>query len=180
VVVGAVDLHELAVAIAAVTRLLDALLALTARLPDAVFDHPFSERLDRHSKAVPLQELLVCQRRSEIRISRPNDAQGLLTQPIRQDVIALATPPRDKPRGPVALVAREQPLHLTHAQRELRSGLFLGQPALLDRTHQMRSLDLAPAHDDESGVHRGRVNPTFLSGTNPTLLYCVYSRIARY
>ncbi len=54
---------------------------------------------------------------AEVRIPRPDDAQGLLTQP-------------------------------------------------------MRSLDLAPAHDDEPGVHRGRVNPTFP--------YCFYSPVARY
>ncbi len=115
------------------------------------------------------------QRRAEVRIPRPDDAEGLLTQPLRQDMIALATLTRDEASGSVALVASEQPLHLTHAQRELRSSLFLGKSALLDRTHHMRSLDLAPAHDDEPGVHRGRVNPTFLSGTNPTLLYCVYT-----
>jgi hypothetical protein len=88
VVVRAVDLHELAVAIATVTRLLDALPTLCTGLPDAVCDHPFAERLDRHPKAVHLEEFLVCQRRAEIRISRPDDAQGLLTQPLRQDVIA--------------------------------------------------------------------------------------------
>ena len=179
-VVRAIDLHELAVAVTAMSGLLDALATLCTGLPDTVFDHPFSERLDRHPKAVHLEELLVCQRRSEIRIPRPDDAQGLLTQPIGQDVIALTTPTRDESSGAVALVAREQPLHLTHAQHELRSGLFLGKPTLLDRTHHVRSLDLAPAHDDELGIHRGRVNPTFLSGTNPTLLYCVYSRISRY
>ncbi len=46
VVVRAVDLHELAVAVATVTRLLDALLSLRTGLPDPVFGHPFSERLD--------------------------------------------------------------------------------------------------------------------------------------
>jgi hypothetical protein len=154
--------------------LLDAFLTLCTGLPDPVFDHPFSERLDRHPKTVRLEELLVRQRRAEIRIPRPDDAQGLLTQPVGQDMIALATLAGDKPRGPIALVASEQPLHLTHAQHELRSGLFLRKPTLSDRTHHMRSLDLAPAHDDESTVHGERVNPTFLSGTNPTLLYCAY------
>jgi len=43
--IRAVDLHELAAAIATVTRLLDPLLALTARQPDAVVDHPLPERL---------------------------------------------------------------------------------------------------------------------------------------
>ena len=66
-----------------------------------------------------LEELLVRQRRAEIRIPRPDDAQGLLTQPVGQDVIALATPTRDESSGSVTLVASEEPLHLTHAQREL-------------------------------------------------------------
>ena len=75
---------------------------------------------------------------AKIRISRPDDAQGLLAQPLGQDVIALATPPRDEAVGPIALVASEQSLHLTHTQHELRSGLFLRKPTLSDRTHPMR------------------------------------------
>jgi hypothetical protein len=46
----------------------------------------------------------VCQRRAEIQISRPDDAQGLLTQPIGQDAIALATRTRDESSGAVRLM----------------------------------------------------------------------------
>ena len=119
VMLAAVNLNELAGAIAAVAGLLDTLATLHTGLPNAIFDHPLSERLDRHPKAVQLEELLVGQRRAEIRIPRPDDAQGLLTQPVGQGVIALATPTRDESSGSVTLVASVQPLHLTHAQREL-------------------------------------------------------------
>jgi hypothetical protein len=92
VMLAAVNLYELAGAIAAVAGLLDTLATLHTGLPNAIFDHPLAQRLDRHPKAVHLEELLVRQRRAEIRIPRPDDAQGLLTQPVGQDMIALATP----------------------------------------------------------------------------------------
>jgi|GEM_PF-2565686 len=71
---AAVNLHELAGAIATVAGLLDALATLRPGLPNAVFDHPLSERLDRHPKAVQLEELLMRQRRTEIHVPGPNEA----------------------------------------------------------------------------------------------------------
>ena len=55
---------SLPVAIAAVAGLLDALLALTARQPDAVVDHPLPERIGRDPNVVALLELLRGERRA--------------------------------------------------------------------------------------------------------------------
>ena len=89
------------------------------------------------------------QRRTEIRIPSPDETQSLLAQRLGQGVIALAATLRDQPSGPITLVASIEPLPLPYAQPQLSRGLFLGQPALGNRTHHMRSLDLATAHDDE-------------------------------
>ena len=90
------------------------------------------------------------QRRTEIRIPGPDEAQGLLAQLLGQGVIALAATLRDQPGGPVTRVSGVEPLQACpYAQPQLRGDLFLGQPALLNRAHHVRSLHLAPTHDDE-------------------------------
>ena len=68
-----VDLDELAEAVTAMPRLLDAFAPLSSGLPNPGADHPFSERLDRHTSVMLLDELLVRERRAEVRVLVPND-----------------------------------------------------------------------------------------------------------
>jgi len=78
VVIGAVDLREFPVAIATVTGLLDALLALTARQPDAVVDHPLPERLGRDPDVVVLQKLLRSERLTEVPVALTHKTEDML------------------------------------------------------------------------------------------------------
>jgi hypothetical protein len=98
VVVRAVDLHELAVAIATVTRLLDPLLALTARQPDTVVDHPLPERLGGDTNVVLFEKLFLRERRSKVRIPRPDECQRFFSKLHGQTSIALAAPLRPEAR----------------------------------------------------------------------------------
>ena len=95
-VLAAVDLHELAGAITAVTRLLDALLALTARQPDAVVDHPLPERLGGDPDVVLLKKLLLRERRSKVRIARPDERQRFVSERRGQTSIASSAPLRPR------------------------------------------------------------------------------------
>ena len=90
VMVRAVDLHELAVAITTVTRLLDTLVALTARQPDAVVDHPLPECLGGHTDVVLFEKLFLRERRSKVRIARPDEPERFVSKLHGQTSIALA------------------------------------------------------------------------------------------
>ena len=63
---------------------------------------------------------------------------------------------------------------------ETASGPSVLEPVVVRAVdlHEL-AISLAPAHDDEPGAHRGPVNPTFLSGANPTFLYWAYIRISQ-
>jgi hypothetical protein len=76
--VGAVNLHELAVAIPAVTRLLDAFALLRTGLPNAVGDHPFSKRLGSNPNVVVLLKLLRSERRAEVRVALAHETEDVL------------------------------------------------------------------------------------------------------
>ena len=77
-VLAAVDLYELAGAIAAVTRLLDAFATLRPGFPNAIFDHPFAKRLRRDSDVVVLLQLLRGEPRAEVCVVRAHKSQSVL------------------------------------------------------------------------------------------------------
>ena len=76
--VGAVDLHELAVAVTTVTRQLDALASLCTGLPGAVFDHPLAQRLGRDPDVVVLLKLLCGERQAEVRVALAHQSHDVL------------------------------------------------------------------------------------------------------
>ena len=86
VVVAAIDLHELAVAIPAVTRLLDAFATLRTGLPNAVRNHPFAKRLGRDSNVVVLQKLLRSERRPEVRVALAHQTEDVLLVRLRNPI----------------------------------------------------------------------------------------------
>jgi hypothetical protein len=74
-VVRTVDLDQLADARAAAAWLLGALATFASRPPQAVLPHPCAQGLDREHQAVLLDQLLVRERRPEVRVYGANDAQ---------------------------------------------------------------------------------------------------------
>ncbi len=141
-----------------------------------VSNHPAPQGLHRHPQPMDLGELLVGERRPEVRVMRPHPLQYLAAQPLRQPVVATPPPaPRHQPLRALAPVAAQQPLHLTHTHRKLPSRLALLHPPRHQRLHHPHPVQLLPAHTQDLlcqrltplGCHQ---KGTFLPCTEGTLL----------
>ncbi len=92
---AAVDLHQLADALAPLARLMN----LLATEPQPVFDHPHSQGLAADRDLVHFAQLLGRQGWAEIPVALPNDRQRLDTKLLRLAPVARAAAPlRDQAR----------------------------------------------------------------------------------
>ena len=180
-VLAAVDLHELAVAITTMTRLLDALLALTARQPDAVVDHPLPERLGGNTDVVLFEKLFLRERRSKVRIARPDERQRFFSKLHGQTSIALAAPLRPEARCTFLSETPADATHLPVTDAEDLSARGLCKPSIGYSKHYLQSVHFSRAQGRQIVRHRCRVheNRTFENGRIRTLLNGAYSPIAQ-
>src|SRR5918998_1721261 len=85
-VLAAIDLDQLAQMLTTIARLVKAF-ALGTWQPDPGLDHPGAQRLAGDPQSVALRKLLGCQRRAEIRVVLPHQADGMVPQDLRQAVV---------------------------------------------------------------------------------------------
>src|SRR6202012_410905 len=101
----AVDLDQLANALAPVSRLVDPAAALHAIRPQAGVEHPQPQRLAADDDAVDFAQLLSGQRRAEVGVARLDQLQGLvLDRRGRLPVAGAAALLGDEGRGALLLV----------------------------------------------------------------------------
>jgi hypothetical protein len=137
-VVAAVDLDELAVALAAIPRLVRLGYALVPRDPQPSRPHPGPERLPGHADAVQLPELLLGERRAEVSVLVAYDGDDLVLDLSGDPPVARPTSlPRRQPSRPEFLEPGAQAAHLARRQAQQLSSLRLRQPALLDAPHDL-------------------------------------------
>ena len=111
---AAVDLHQLADALAPVAGLMNPLAPLLAIEPQPVFDHPQPQRLAAERDPVHLAQLLGRQGRAEIPVALANDRQRLGAKRLGLAPVARATAPlRDQARRTLGPVRLQQPEYLT-------------------------------------------------------------------
>jgi hypothetical protein len=135
-VIAPVDLDQFAEAGSAMSGLVDATRPLRARYPDLDFDHPATQRLDRHHDPMHFAELLSGQCRTEIAVARLDKSKRLLTKFVRQlPVVDPSTPLRNQPMRTFDPKLPTQAFNLANPQSELLGGLCLGQSAI-DHTAQ--------------------------------------------
>ena len=84
----AVDLHQLAKAIAPAAWLMRGGQTMPTVPPQSIGDHPTAQSLARHRTAMVLCQLLYRQGRAEVGVSVPHDRRGKSTNFGRQTVIA--------------------------------------------------------------------------------------------
>src|SRR3954465_10646580 len=98
---GAVDLHEFANAVPAVTRLVHGLEPLPSVAPEAVSQHPLPDRLDPEMDAVSLSQLLAGECWTEVGVVGLDQSQRLRSERRRIAAVArLASARRDQRRRP--------------------------------------------------------------------------------
>jgi len=175
--VGAIDLNELAVAITTVTRLLDTLVALTARQPDAVVDHPLPQCLGGHTDVVLFEQLFLRERRSKVRIARPDERQRFVSKLHGQTSIALAAPFRLEARCTFLSETPADASHLPVTDAEDLGASGLCKPSIGYSKHYLQSIHFSRAQTRQFVRHRCRVheNRTFENGRNRTLLNGAYN-----
>jgi hypothetical protein len=116
-VLTAIDLDQLAEAIAPMTGLMDALDPVTSADPDAVVDRPLAQRLDADRQAVDLGQLLGRQRRPEILLAFAHDGQACLAEGCAISAVAgLATALGDQGVRAAGAEGVEQPIDLPALQ----------------------------------------------------------------
>jgi len=156
VVVRAVDLHELAVTIATVTRLLDAFTTLCAGLPDPGRNHPLTKRFGRDPDVVVLLKLLLGQRRDEVYVALAHKTDHVLLVRLgnaigRRSATALIR----EARRAVSLKCPKQPPNLTLASVKTTRRLGL------------RHASLREPRDDRECVHFSRTQGEEIAGHGP-------------
>src|SRR3954453_13172281 len=111
---AAIDLNQLADALAPRTGLVNPFQALLAINPQPIRDHPLAQRLPTKSNPMQLAQLLGCQSRAEIPIAFTNDRQrrgpklgGLAP------VAGTATPLRDQAYRTLGTINLQKPKYLT-------------------------------------------------------------------
>ena len=146
VVRRAVDLHQVAQALAPRSARMRAHLAPRLRPPQTVGDHPAAQRLRRQLVAVHLHQLLACERRTEVRVPLANQVQN---RPSDRRVDRVVRPPpaprRRQTRSTALPVAAHQTLHLAHAQTQPPSSLRLPQASLGHLPDHRHAIRLASA-----------------------------------
>ena len=178
-VLRAINLDQLAQAIAPIPRLMHRLQPCPAILPQARRHHPLPQRLARQMNPVQLRQLLRSQRRSEVAIALPNDADDFGAQRCRITAVARpAAAAGDQGLRAMLVIGLRQPKYLTPAKPHQRCGVRNFDPVRRQILQHAHPVDLRPAHRN----HRHRPNTpqlkpwrvTSLSGPTVTSLSGVY------
>ena len=145
---GAVDLDQLADALAPITRLVNPAAALHAIRPETGVEHPQPQRLAPDGDAVDLAQLLGGQRRPEIRVARLDQLQGLGLDVGRHLPIAgSAALLGNEGGGAVLLIGLRQSEHLTALQAHQLAGRRDRQPTGRQIAQDLDSAKLLVAHE---------------------------------
>jgi hypothetical protein len=188
-VLAAIDLDQLAVALAPRTGLVDALLAFGPGEPEPVLDHPLPQGLGRDPQVVVLGQLLGGEGRAEIVVALAHQPEHLVAPRRRiAPVAGLAAPLGDQSGRALGAVGLDQTVHLAAAEPEELCRGGAGQAAFDDPLQGIEPRQLHLAHHQ----HRHDPGPpcepfhpaawgTFLSCWSATLLNCAHTagRITR-
>ena len=180
----AIDLDELADALAPVTWLVNRGQAMLAVLPQPVLDHPLAQGLPRHQAGMVLPELFRRQGRPEIGVALLDERHCQLADGVGQLVVARpASAFRRQAGGAIRSEALQQAENLSALQFEQPRRVVDPQPTGL-RVHQNaepRKLFLAHRHH-----HARRLQLRDSPGRAPSQLcggvssvYCGYRRDSR-
>src|SRR6266404_3486155 len=180
---AAVDLHQLANALAPMARLVNTPAPLFAVEPQPLGDHPFAQGLAGERKAVLSGELLGGQRRAEIGVVLAHDPQNRRADCLRS--LAIARPAaflRDQSRRALGPKRLQQPPHLALAALQQPRRRTNRQTAPIDVPQHRKTPQLPIAHAQHLHRHRPpqpAKRPrrlTSLTGTALTFARCRYSR----
>jgi len=128
-VLGAVDLNELADAIAAMSGLVDWLETLPAVLPDSFGQHPAPHGFDAQTQPVTLSQLLGSQRRAKVRVIRLDERERFGSNDRRIGTVArLAASLRQQRRRPIRPINLQQPEHLARRHKHQLRGFSSRNP----------------------------------------------------
>jgi hypothetical protein len=115
----AVNLYQLAKAIAPAAWLMRGRQIMAAVYPQTRRDHPAAQRFTRDRAAVYLRQLLRRQCRTKISVSFAHQRQRQITIRLRQTVVARPAPPLRDQAGPAAMFQiRQQPKNVAPLQAE--------------------------------------------------------------
>ncbi len=138
-VVAAIDLDELAEALAAVPGLVGVREAVSALNPDAGRQHPGPEGLPGDPDVVQLDELLLGERRPEVGVALADDRERARLQLGREPSVARAAAlARGEPARTVLRERRAEAAHLPRGEPDELAGLHLGEPAFLDASDDVQ------------------------------------------
>ncbi|WCR16172.1 hypothetical protein JHW44_17175 (plasmid) [Paracoccus seriniphilus] len=148
--IGAVDLDQLAIAFPAHTRLVERPALFTGQ-PDAVFNHPFAQRLKGHHEPVMFRQLFRSQRLPEIHIDFFYQRQGTvalrLVNPVVRRLATRFVPDRRRTTQSISL---QQPEYLAPRQIQQGRRVVYRQPAITDLRQNFHTIQLALAHHHPS------------------------------
>src|SRR5882762_4342296 len=153
---AAVDLHQLANALAPMARLVNTPAPLFAVEPQPLGDHPFAQGLAGERKAVLSGELLGGQRRTEIGVVLTHDPQNRRAD--RLGSLAIARPAaflRDQPLRTLGPKRLQQPPHLALAALQQLRRCTNRQTTAIDVPQHLETPQLPIAH----AQHRHRRRP---------------------
>src|SRR4051794_9319890 len=143
----AVDLNQLADAVAPRTGLVNPFQALLAVNPQPIRDHPLAQRLPSKSNPVQLAQLLRRQGRAEIPITLANDRQrrgpklgGLAP------VAGTTTPLRNQACRPLGAINLQKPKYLTPLKPQQLGRRYRRQPSLIQISQHLEPRKLLVAH----------------------------------
>ena len=182
---GAVDLDQLADAVASIPGLVDLAAALPSILPQALGDHPAAQRLAGNGQVVQVAELLGRQRRAEIGVPRLDDVHGGLAQVRRRPPVARpATLLRDQAVSAADAVGLEQAPDVALADAQDSGGGRHRQSLVIDVPQNLELRQLHIAHDPHRhrrrlplpSLKRGRLTALICAGL--TFAFCCYIRFA--
>src|SRR3954468_2048106 len=144
---AAIDLNQLADALAPRTGLVNPFQALLAVDPQPIRDHPLAQRLPTESNPVQLAQLLGCQGRAEIPITLANDRQrrgpklgGFAP------VAGTTTPLRDQAYRTLGPVSFQKPKYLTPLKPQQLGCRCRRQPSLIQISQHLEPHKLLIAH----------------------------------
>src|SRR4051812_44943595 len=144
---AAVDLNQLANALAPRTGLVNLFQALLAVDPQPIRDHPLAQRLPTERDRVQLAQLLGCQGRAEIPVTLANDRQrrgpklgGLAP------VAGTTTPLRDQAGRTLGPVRLQKPKYLTPLKPQQSACRYRRQPSLIQISQHLEPRQLLVAH----------------------------------
>lgn len=146
-VFGAVDLDQLANAIAAMPRLVHRLQPLPAVLPNPVHQHPAPHRLNAEMQPMPLRQLLCSKRRTKIHVVSLDQRQCLAPYDRRIGSVArLAALLRQQCRRASDPIGLQQPECLPRCEPKQLRCLSHCNPFRHNIPQHMHPVDLGPAH----------------------------------